>query len=196
MSKSRVSPESRAIRIVLVEDDADDAELVRARLTEAGLRIDLERVESRPTLRAALVRGGVDLVIADYSLPRIDGVAVLELARELSPDLPVVLISGVMGEDLAVETLKLGATDYVLKQRLDRLVPVVLRALRESEARRRTLVEVREASREVRDCATALESDQAEPLRSVSLRALTMLHGAIEQLELMLAKALGERPRA
>jgi len=196
MSKSRVSPESRAIRIVLVEDDADDAELVRARLAEAGLRIDLERVESRPTFRAALVRGGVDLVIADYSLPRIDGVAVLELARELSPGIPVVLISGVMGEDLAVETLKLGATDYVLKQRLDRLVPVVLRALRESEARRRTLVEVREASREVRDCATALESDQAEPLRSVSLRALTMLDGAIEQLELLLAKALGERPRA
>jgi len=196
MSESRVSHELGAIRVVLVEDDADDAELVRARFAEAGLRVDLERVESSPTFRAALARGDVDLVIADYSLPRLDGVAVLELARELRPDIPVVLISGVMGEDLAIETLKLGATDYVLKQRLDRLVPVVLRALRESEGRRRTLVEVREASREVRDCATALEADPAEPRRDVSLRALTMLHGAIEQLELLLAKALGERPRA
>ncbi|MGZ5434312.1 MAG: hybrid sensor histidine kinase/response regulator, partial [Thermoanaerobaculia bacterium] len=79
MSESRVSPESRAIRVVLVEDDADDAEIVRARFAEAGLHFDLERVESSPTFRAALARGDVDLVIADYSLPRFDGVAVLEL---------------------------------------------------------------------------------------------------------------------
>jgi DNA-binding NtrC family response regulator len=183
-------------RIVLVEDDVDDAELVRARLAEAGLRVDLERVESSPTFRAALTRGDVDLVLADYSLPRFDGMAVLELARELRPDLPVILMSGVIEENLAIETLKLGATDYVLKQRLDRLAPVVLRALRENEGRRRTLVEVREASREIRDCSTALETDADEPRRAVSLRALTMLRGAIDQLEVVLAKALGERPRA
>jgi len=190
-----VNHESHAIGILLVEDDADDVELVRARFAEAGLRVDLERVESSPTFRAALARRPIDLILADYSLPRFDGMAVLELARKLRPDIPVVLISGVMGEDLAIETLKLGATDYVLKCRLDRLVPVVLRVLRESEARRRTLAEVREASREVRDCATALETDQAEPRKSVSVRALTVLHGAIEQLELVLAKALGERQR-
>jgi DNA-binding NtrC family response regulator len=189
-----MSPEPRAIRIVLVEDDVDDAELVRTRLADAGLRVDLERVESSPTFRAALVRGDVDLVLADYSLPRFDGMAVLDLARELRPDLPVILISGVIDENLAIETLKLGATDCVLKQRLDRLAPVVLRALRENERRRRTLAEVREASREIRDCSTALETDADETRRTVSLRALTMLHGAIENLELVLAKALGERP--
>jgi len=184
--------EARPIRIVLVEDDADDAELVRARFEEAGLRFDLERVESSPTFRAALTRGDVDLVIADYSLPRFDGVAVLELVRDLRPDIPVVLISGVIGEDLAIETLKLGATDYVLKQRLDRLVPVVLRALRESQAHRLTLVEVREAIREVRDCATALETDSGEPRRSMSIPALATLHGAIQHVDLLLARALGE----
>jgi DNA-binding NtrC family response regulator len=196
VSEPFVSGESRAIRVVLVEDDADDVELVRARFADAGLRCDLERVESSPTFRAALRRGAVDLVIADYSLPRFDGMAVLELARELRPDLPVVLISGVIDEDLAIETLKLGATDYVLKHRLDRLVPVVLRVLRESERRRRTLVEVREASQEVRDCSTALEADGNDARTSVSLRALKMLHGAIDQLEVVLARALGGPPRS
>lgn len=189
MSAPRVIHEAPAIRIVLVEDDSDDAELVRARFVEAGFRFELERVESSPTFRAAILRGDVDLVIADYSLPRFDGLAVLELVRELRPDVPVVLISGVIGEDLAIETLKLGATDCVLKQRFDRLVPVVLRALRESQARRRTLIEVRAAIREVRDCATALAAD---PRRGVSRPALAMLNGAIQQAELLLARALGE----
>jgi DNA-binding NtrC family response regulator len=188
--------ESRALRIVLVEDDADDAELVRTHLDDAGLRVDLERVESSPTLRAAITRGGVDLVLADYSLPRFDGVAVLELVRELRPDIPVVMISGVIGEDLAIETLKLGASDYVLKQKLDRLVPVVVRALRESEARRHTLLELRDATREVRDCATALDTDRAEPRRGVSVAAIAKLDGAVVALEALLAKALGERPPA
>jgi DNA-binding NtrC family response regulator len=185
MSKPRVSHEARPIRILLVEDDADDAELMRARFAEAGLRCELERVESSPTFRAALGRGAVDLVLADYSLPRFDGLAVLEVARELRPDVPVVLVSGVIDEALAIETLKLGATDYVLKQRLDRLVPVVLRALREREGRRRTFLELREATREVRDCAAAPGS-----------AAKATLDDAITQLELLLARALGEVPRA
>lgn len=191
-----MSAEARMIRIVLVEDDVDDAALVRARFAEAGLPVALERVESSPTLRAALATADVDLVIADYSLPHFDGMAALELAGELRPDVPVVLISGVISEDLAIETLKLGFTDYVLKQQLDRLVPVVLRALRETESRRRTLLELREASREVRDCATGLQADPTEPRRDVSLRSLTMLDGAIEELEVLLARALGEAPRA
>ena len=193
MPDPRMSHEARPIRIVLVEDDVDDAELMRACFADAGLRVELERVESSPTFRAALVRGAVDLVMADYSLPRFDGIAVLELARELRPDLPVVLISGAISENLAIETLRLGATDYVLKQRLDRLVPVVLRALRESEARRRTLEELRELSREVRDCASTLATDTTEPRTDVSLAALARLQTAIEQLETHFARALGER---
>jgi DNA-binding NtrC family response regulator len=187
---SRVNSESRPIRILLVEDDLDDAELVRAHFAEAGMHVELERVESRPTFRAALSRGEVDLVLADYSLPRFDGPGVLELAGEMRPDIPVVLISGVIDEDLAIESLKLGATDYVLKQRLERLVPVVVRALRDATARRGALLEVRAATREVRDCATTLTAE----LRSgVSLSSLANLGVAIDQLEALLAKALGER---
>jgi DNA-binding NtrC family response regulator len=193
MPEPRVSHEARLIRILLVEDDVDDAELMRACFADAGLRVEVERVESSPTFRAALVRGAVDLVMADYSLPRFDGIAVLELAHELRPDLPVVMISGAISEALAIETLRLGATDYVLKQRLDRLVPVVLRALREHDARRRTLEELREASRDVRDGASALATDMAEPRTKVSLAALASLQGAIEQMEIHFARALGER---
>jgi DNA-binding NtrC family response regulator len=193
VSESIVSRDLRAIRILLVEDDADDVELMRIRFAEAGLRVELERVESRPTFRAALARGAVDLVIADYSLPRFDGMAVLELVAELRPDLPVVLISGVLEEDLAIETLKLGATDYVLKQRLDRLVPVVLRALSESEGRRRTLTEVRDAIREVRDRYAALRIDPGEPRTGVSLDAIALLDGSIGELESRVATALGDR---
>lgn len=187
--------ESPAIRVLLVEDDADDAELLKARFLDAGLRVEVERVESSPTFRAALARGDADLVIADYSLPRFDGMAVLELSRELRPDIPVVLISGVISEELAVETLRLGATDYVLKQRLDRLVPVVLRALRESGERRCTLAGLRDAIRGVRDCAATLESDPAPPRTEVSAKSLAMLCTALEQLETLMAQALGERPR-
>jgi DNA-binding NtrC family response regulator len=170
---------------------------VRTRLAAAGLRVELERVESSPTFRAALARGGVDLVLAGYSLPRFDGMAALEIARELRPEVPVVLISGVIGEELAIETLKLGSTDYVLKQQLDRLVPVVLRALRESEGRRRTLLEVRAASREVRDRAVVLGGEgQADPGSAVWAGALANLHEAIGKLDALLARALGEQPRS
>lgn len=186
-----MSNETPAIRIVLVEDDVDDAELVRNRFAEAGLHVELERVESRPTLRAALERDDVDVVIADYSLPRFDGIAALELVRQLRPGMPVVLISGVISEDLAIETLKLGATDYVLKQRLDRLVPVVVRALRENRERRDIFVRVRAAVREVRDCATAATADAPE---NAAPGPIAKLHAAIEELEGVVDAALGEKP--
>jgi DNA-binding NtrC family response regulator len=188
-----MSNEARPIHIVLLEDDLDDAELVRNRFAEAGLRIELERVESRPTLRAALERDDVDLVIADYSLPRFDGIAALELVNRLRPGMPVVLISGVISEDLAIETLKLGATDYMLKQRLDRLVPVVVRALRENEERRSILLRVRAAVREVRDRAAAATADAPE---DIALGPIEKLHAAIAELEGVVAAALGEKPAA
>lgn len=194
MSQPRLNQEVRAIRVLLLEDDDDDAELVEAQLVEGGLRCEIERVESRPTFRTALVRGDVDLVIADYSLPRFDAVAALDLVQQLRPDIPVVLLSGVIAEDLAIESLKLGATDYVLKQRLDRLVPVVLRALRESDARRRTLTEVRDAIRDVRACASALGGDPAALTTSGSQQAFSLLGDAIGRLEVLTSAALGEHP--
>ena len=188
--------ETRAIRVLLVEDDVDDAELMKARFADAGLRVEMERVESSPTFRAALARGDTDVVLADYSLPRLDGVAVLELARELRPDIPVVLISGVISEDLALETLKLGATDYVLKQRLDRLVPVVLRVLRERQERHATLEELDDAISGVRESVAALDGDIDGPRTEVSAQSLALLRSAVDRLTKRMAWALGEPPRA
>ena len=90
---------------------------------------------SIPSLHSwlCLRRTLLDLILADYSLPSFDGLSALKLARSVRPDLPVILVSGALGEDVAIEAFKLGATDYVLKTRLSRLAPSIRRALREAD---------------------------------------------------------------
>src|SRR5262249_6406673 len=104
-------------------------------LADAGLDCELTRVDSEPALIDALRRGGVDLILADYTLPSFDGLSALKITRQSWPDLPFIFVSGTLGEEVAIEALKIGATDYVLKTRLSRLVPSVHRALRESRER-------------------------------------------------------------
>jgi signal transduction histidine kinase len=123
------------LRLVLLEDNPSDADLIVATLTEEGIPCAPRRVESRDTFLAALKEGEVDLILADYSLPGFDGISALELARKLRPDIPFIFVSATLGEELAIETMHRGATDYVLKQRLGRLVPSVQRALRELDNR-------------------------------------------------------------
>src|SRR5204862_645557 len=96
--------------------------------------------------RVAIRRGGFEIILADHSLPTFDGLSALGIARELCPDVPFICVSGSLGEELAIEALKNGATDYVLKQRLTRLVPAVRRALQESTERAKR----RRAEEEVR----------------------------------------------
>jgi len=114
------------------------AALEKAKAT--GLKrtlVGLESVE-RGIARDEFVRGleqPLDLILSDYSLPGFDGSSALELAHQTRPQVPFLFVSGALGEELAIETLKSGATDYVLKQRLERLVPSVRRALREAEER-------------------------------------------------------------
>jgi DNA-binding NtrC family response regulator len=84
---------------------------------------------------AALHDKNFDLILADYSLPGFDGISALELAKEMRPNVPFIFVSGHLGEELAIDTLKRGATDYVLKGRLERLIPAVKRALREAKER-------------------------------------------------------------
>ena len=119
------------LRLLLLEDSALDAELILARLAEGGLACAATRVQGRDEFRAALERGCPDLILADYSLPSFDGISALRLAQQVCPEVPFLFVSGALGEELAIETLKNGATDYVLKHRLERLVPSVRRALRE-----------------------------------------------------------------
>ncbi|MFH0725823.1 MAG: response regulator, partial [Pseudomonadota bacterium] len=124
------------IRILHLEDDPADAELVQARLEEAGLSCRITLVQTRDEFDEALRRDGYDIILADYRLPMYDGMSALRLAQELRPDIPFIFVSGTMGEEAAIEGLTEGATDYVLKQRLLRLASAVKRALHEAENRR------------------------------------------------------------
>jgi PAS domain S-box-containing protein len=118
-----------------LEDDFSDAELIRELLEAERLPCEITRVQTRPEFAAALERGGFDLILADNSLPAFDGLSALRLAQTERPDVPFIFVSGTLGEELAIEALKIGATDYVLKQRLSRLVPSIQRALSEAQGR-------------------------------------------------------------
>jgi PAS domain S-box-containing protein len=137
----------RTIRILHLEDSARDAELIRHRLEAGDMRVDIKVATSRQEFEDALAHDGFDLVLCDYNLPGYDGLSALKLARRLRPDAPVIIISGSVGEDDAVKCLQSGATDYLLKQRLDRLVSAVSRALQDADDRR-TRVQTEEALRD------------------------------------------------
>jgi signal transduction histidine kinase/DNA-binding response OmpR family regulator len=124
-----------ALHILLLEDSLLDAELTEAQLSEGGLSCKVVRVEKRDEFLRALQNLTFDLILADYSLPAFDGISALQLARSVRPEIPFIFLSGALGEELAIETLKGGATDYVLKDRRERLVPSIHRALREAEER-------------------------------------------------------------
>jgi len=120
------------LKILHLEDDSNDAELVRETLTAGGVCCDITRVDSQGCFVAALSTGDFDLALADYTLPSFDGMSALTIVRESLPDLPFLFVTGTLGEEVAIEALKFGATDYVFKTRLSRLVPSVQRALREA----------------------------------------------------------------
>jgi diguanylate cyclase (GGDEF)-like protein/PAS domain S-box-containing protein len=121
------------LRILHLEDDANDVVLIRETIIAKGIDAEIIDAATRADFVAALEKGTYDLVLADYTLPSFDGLSALSLVREKFPDLPFIFVTGTMGEDNAVETLKKGATDYVLKHNVARLVPSIMRALREAE---------------------------------------------------------------
>jgi PAS domain S-box-containing protein len=123
------------LRILSVEDDPKDAELIQDLLETEGIACDITRVENQADFLASLKRGGIDLILADYTLPSFDGISALKFAMKACPDVPLIFVSGTLGEEVAIEALKIGATDYVLKTSLSRLVPSVRRALREASQR-------------------------------------------------------------
>jgi len=126
---------SRRLRVLMLEDDPADAELELALMERGGLACDTRRVETAAAFAAALGDGEWDLVLADYSLPSFTGAEALAIVRARDASLPFVFISGTLGEERAIESLRAGATDYVLKQNLARLVPAVQRALAEHRER-------------------------------------------------------------
>ena len=126
---------SSTLRILHLEDIRNDAELVRATLDEEGVACEIVLVDTRADFLRALEGGRFDLILPDYKLPSFDSLAALAIAQEKCPDVPFITVSGTIGEERAIETLKSGATDYVLKHRLSRLAPSVRRALHEARER-------------------------------------------------------------
>ncbi len=124
------------LRALMVEDSEDDAILVQEVLRSGGYDPRVHRVETEADLRHALHAGPWDIILSDYMLPAFDARGALDLIRTSGLGIPAIVISGTVGEDVAIETLKLGADDYVLKQNLTRLVPAVARALDLAESRR------------------------------------------------------------
>jgi signal transduction histidine kinase len=123
------------LRILYLEDDPTDAELLQATLEAEGMACEVLRVETRDEFLASLKHDELDVILADYSLPSFDGMSALKMAVEQRPELPFLFVSGTMGEEVAIEALKIGAMDYVLKSRLSRISFSLQRALREAGER-------------------------------------------------------------
>ncbi len=141
------------LRILHLEDSAADATLVQALLEQEGLASEILRVDSREAFVQALQAWEFDLILSDNTLPAFDGLAALALAQARRPDVPFIFVSGTLGEEVAVESLKRGAADYILKERPARLVAAITRAVEESKARaeRRRIEEaLREAQERLR----------------------------------------------
>jgi two-component system, cell cycle sensor histidine kinase and response regulator CckA len=126
---------TKPLHILHLEDDLHDAELVRLTLKAEGVLCEITCLQGREEFVTALEDGGIDLVISDSVLPAFDGLSAIAVVRARWPDLPVILVSGKAGEELAVHSLKSGATDYILKEHLSRLPRAVCRAMQEVEER-------------------------------------------------------------
>ena len=157
------------IDILLLEDSLTDVDLVEHALRRGGPGFKVEHVDSRRAFIHRIEQRVPDVILSDFSLPTIDGYTALSIAQKKCPDVPFIFVSGTLGEETAIETLKKGATDYVLKHRLARLVPSVQRALREARertGRRRAQEQLRRSNRHLRTLSVHLQHvREAEQIR-------------------------------
>ncbi len=129
--------QKKPTRILCLEDNLHDRAVLEMTLTTAGLDCEFSHSKTREDFESAIEKGGFDLIISDFSLPGYDGMAALAAARKSQPETPFIFVSGTLGEERAIESLQNGATDYVLKDRRERLVAAVRRALRDTQERAR-----------------------------------------------------------
>jgi sigma-B regulation protein RsbU (phosphoserine phosphatase) len=153
-----------SLRILSLEDSETDEELIVRELKQGGLTFTVRLAQTQEEFEHEIEAFRPELILADYKLPAFNGLEALLIAKERCPEVPVIIISGAVGEETAVELLKNGATDFVLKDRLSRLVPAVRRALREVAERRARL----QAEADLRALNEALEQRVAE--RTLELR--------------------------
>jgi len=125
----------KPLRVLAVEDSENDTQLLMLELQRGGFEPIFERVDSAASMASALEKQPWDVVISDHSMPGFGSLQALQLVKEKQPDIPFIVVSGTMGEDVAVNAMKAGASDYVMKNRLTRLIPSIERELREAENR-------------------------------------------------------------
>jgi signal transduction histidine kinase len=169
----------KPLRVLVVEDNEDDALLVALELRRGGWDPELLRVQTADELRAALTQRAWDVVISDYAMPRFNGLEALRLVQEAGGgEIPFLLVSGTIGEESAVEALKVGAGDFIMKQNLTRLVPAVEREMRDAQVRRERR-ETTEALRQAvaaRDQFLSIASHELKtPLTSLQLQLQSLM---------------------
>jgi signal transduction histidine kinase len=186
------------IRILMLEDDATDAELAEFALRKGELGFEMVRVQTKAEFLKALSQNPPAVILSDYSLPGFNGHEALQLARARCPGVPFIFVSGTMGEEVAIETLKSGATDYVLKTRLSRLAPAVHRALREAHERsahQRAEEQLRESHEQLRALSIYLQSVREEERTRIAREVHDELGQALTSCKLDLAWIAGKLPK-
>jgi signal transduction histidine kinase len=177
------------INILLLEDDANDADLVRHALRIGEIKFRLTCVDTKAAFVQQLARSPPDLILSDFALPSFDGYSALEIARQKCPYAPFIFVTGTLGEEVAIKTLKKGATDYVLKHRLSRLVPAVHRALIESRqraGRRRAEEKLRQSHEQLRTLSIHLQRVREEERIRIAREVHDELGQALTGLKLQM----------
>ena len=186
------------IRILMLEDNVSDAELVKYALRDGGLNFTLKRVEARSQYETELKDDPPNIILLDYALPDFDGFAALQMAQEKVPDIPLIFVTGTLGEEVVIEMLKSGATDYVLKTRLSRLVPAVQRAMREAgdrAERRRTEERLKKSHEQLRALSVYLQHVREDERIRISRQVHDELGQALTGLKMDLYWLSSRLPR-
>src|SRR4051812_15958974 len=184
----------KEIHILMLEDNPTDSELAGHTLRRGGVKFTSTRVETEQDFIHELEKNPPDLILSDYALPGFDGYAALDIAKKRVPNIPFIFVTGTMGEEVAIETLKSGATDYVLKHRLARLVPSVHRALREATERaerRRAQEQLRESHEQLRALSVYLQHVREEERTRIAREVHDELGQALTSLKFELAAMAG-----
>lgn len=187
----------KEIHILMLEDNPTDAELAGHTLRRGGVRFTHIRVETERDFIRELEQNPPDLILSDYAMPGFDGYAALDIAKRKVPNIPFIFVTGTMGEEVAIETLKGGATDYVLKHRLSRLVPSVHRALREAQERverRRAQEQLRESHEQLRALSVYLQHVREEERTRIAREVHDELGQALTSCKLDLSLLANKLP--
>jgi two-component system sensor histidine kinase UhpB len=193
-----MSPAS-ALNIIVVEDSEIDYELLLAMLSREGMKPRTTRVEDEAGMRAAFGNGHVDAVITDHNLPRFDSFASLTIAKSIDADIPVIVLSGEMSEDLAVAALRAGADDFVLKTRMFRIASALQHSLQAASARREArnaVAALEQSERKLHALTQHLERAKEDERRAIAQEVHDDIGGALTALKFELVRLMRALPDA